>query len=154
MSGILAFELGLLTDFRSQVVYYGLSAAGLISLTLANQSHANETPQSGISKIFQDLSILVGEVESGTLVYVDSPNYALLSQATQTIKSLLDRMIFPSHISHSMAATSGNPSVGLAGSGNITALNDGSWGLWDDSSLQDFEINFWHNLADHPFLND
>ncbi|KAJ6186616.1 hypothetical protein N7519_007917 [Penicillium mononematosum] len=142
------------TSLVWKVVYYGLSAAGLISLTLANQSHANETGQSDISKIFQDLSILVGEVESGTLVYVDSPNYALLSRATQTIKSLLDRMISPSHISHSTAATSGTPSVGLAGSENITTLNDGSWGLWDDSSFRDFEINFWHNLADHPFLND
>lgn len=29
----------------------------------------------------------------------------------------------------------GNPSVGLAGSESITTLNDGSWGLWDNSSF-------------------
>ncbi|KAE8164039.1 hypothetical protein BDV40DRAFT_311126 [Aspergillus tamarii] len=124
------------TSLVWKVVYYGLSAAGFISLTLANQSYANTTLQMDMSRVFQDLSILVGEVECGTLVYIDSPNYALLSQATQTIKCLLDRMITPFNASHSM-----------------TILNDGSWGLWDDSSFQDFEINFWHNLAEHPFLN-
>ena len=35
-----------------------------------------------MSKVFQDLSILVGKIERGTLVYNDSPNYALLARAT------------------------------------------------------------------------
>ncbi|KAE8148251.1 hypothetical protein BDV25DRAFT_141966 [Aspergillus avenaceus] len=121
------------TSLVWKVVYYGLSAAGLISLTLANQSYTSTTD---MPRVFRDLSILVGEVECGTLVYVDSPNYALLSQATQTIKSLLDRMVLPFSASH-----------------NMPILNDGGWGLWDDSSFQDFEINFWHTLAEHPFLN-
>jgi hypothetical protein len=84
-SEILVWGPGLLNNLELQVVYYGLSAAGLISVTLANQSYANELSETDVSKIFQDLSILVGEVLRGTLVYVDSPNYALLSEAAQTI---------------------------------------------------------------------
>lgn len=104
-------------------------------------------------KVFRDLSILVGEVESGTLVYVDSPNYDLLCQATQTIKSLLSRMICPSHMSHNMEGTSGNQGLGHAGSEDMANWNGENWGLWDDSGFYDFEMNFWHGLAAHPFLN-
>lgn len=139
--------------FKIQVVYYGLSAAGLVSLHLANQSYANEMLEMDISKIFQDLSILVGEIVSGTLVYVDSPNYALLSEASQTIKSLLDRMILPLQISQRMGTTSGNRSAALPGSEPMGTLNDGGLDLWYDSNFQDFEMSFWHHLAGHPFLH-
>lgn len=104
-----------------------------------------------MSKIFQDLSILVGEVERGTMVYIDSPNYALLVRATQTIKSLLDRMISPSH---NITAATGNQPVTLANSEQVATSEDTTWGLWDNNGFQDFEINFWHHLAGHPFLND
>ncbi|KAJ5420624.1 hypothetical protein N7465_003143 [Penicillium sp. CMV-2018d] len=141
------------TSLVWKVVYYGLSAAGLISLTLANQSCTNELLQTDMPKVFRDLSILVGEVESGTLVYVDSPNYDLLCQATQTIKSLLSRMICPSHISHNMESTSGNQGLGHAGSEDMANWTGENWALWDDSGFYDFEMNFWHGLAAHPFLN-
>lgn len=134
---------------KIQVAYYGLSAAGLICLTLVNQGFATEIPDLSVSKVFQDLSILVGEIERGTLVYIDSPNFALLARAAQTIKSLLDRML-----THSMAAIPGTQPDLLPDSEPMATLEGGSWGLWDSSNLQDFEINFWHNLADHPFLND
>ncbi|KAB8226114.1 hypothetical protein BDV33DRAFT_186908 [Aspergillus novoparasiticus] len=52
------------TSLVWKVVYYGLSAAGLVSLHLANQSYANEMLEMDISKIFQDLSILVGEISA------------------------------------------------------------------------------------------
>lgn len=42
---------------KLKVAYYGLSAAGLISLTLVNRSFATETLQTSMSKVFQDLSI-------------------------------------------------------------------------------------------------
>lgn len=127
-----------------------MSAAGLISLALVNQSFTPEMLQSAISTVFQDLSILVGEVERGTLVYVDSPNYALLARATQTIRNLLDRMIVPSH---NMARAAGHQAGVLVDSMDVSALDDGGLGLWGTNSFQDFEINFWDNLAGHPFLN-
>lgn len=133
------------------MAYYGLSAAGLISLTLVNRSFTTEALQIDTSKIFQDLSILVGEVERGTMVYIDSPNYALLVRATQTIKSLLDRMISPSH---KIAAATGNQPVTIANSEQVADSEDTTWGLWDNNGFQDFEINFWHHLAGHPFLNN
>lgn len=104
---------------KLKVAYYGLSTAGLISIALVNRSFATENHQSGISKVFQGLSILVGEVERGTLVYVDSPNYALLSRATQTIHSLLDRMITPSY---NMTTASGDQQVALADSEQVGEL--------------------------------
>ena len=128
-----------------------MSAAGLISLTLVNRSFATEALQADRSKIFQDLSILVGEIERGTLVYIDSPNYALLIRATQTIKSLLDRMVSPLY---NITTAAGNQPVALADSEQVPALEDTTWGLWDNNGLQDFEINFWDHLAGHPFLND
>ncbi|KAJ5806309.1 uncharacterized protein N7503_003911 [Penicillium pulvis] len=137
------------TSLVWKVAYYGLSAAGLICLTLVNQGFATDIPDLSVSKVFQDLSILVGEIERGTLVYIDSPNFALLARAAQTIKSLLDRML-----THSMAAMPGTQPDLLPDSETMATLEGGSWGLWDSSNLQDFEINFWHNLADHPFLND
>lgn len=143
----------LCVDFRVQVVYYGLSAAGSIALTLANRPSVSEITQADMSSIFQNLSILVGEVENGTLVYVNSPNFALLSRATQTIKTLLGRMILPFQSSRDVATTSEGRSGALASSENFTALNDGEWAIWDDRGFQDFEMNFWHHLADHPFLN-
>ncbi|KAJ5293032.1 uncharacterized protein N7443_008985 [Penicillium atrosanguineum] len=139
------------TSLVWKVAYYGLSAAGLISLTLINQSYAMEALHTGMSKVFQDLSILVGEVEHGTLVYVDSPNYSLLVRATQTIKSLLHRMLSPLH---NKTTATGNQPIELAESEQMAALDDATWGLWDNNSLQDFEINFWDHLAGHPFLND
>ena len=92
----------------------------------------------------------MGEIERGTLVYIDSPNYALLSRATQTIRTLLDRMIAPSH----MTTDSGNQPVLPASSEQMAPLDDVNWDLWDNNGFQDFEINFWHNLAGHPFLNN
>lgn len=90
----------------------------------------------------------MGEIERGTLVYIDSPNYALLSCAAQTIKSLLDHML-----THSMAATPANQPALLPDSETMAPLGSRVWDLWDSSNVQDFEINFWHNLADHPRLS-
>ncbi|KAJ5115743.1 hypothetical protein N7456_000091 [Penicillium angulare] len=138
------------TSLVWKVAYYGLSAAGLISLTLIKRSFVTENSQISTSKVFQDLSILVGEIERGTLVYMDSPNFILLTRATQTIKSLLDRMMYPFQ---NMASELDTQISVPVGSEDIVGL-DGNWGLWDSNSFQDFEINFWHNLAGHPFLNE
>ncbi|RFN46915.1 taurine catabolism dioxygenase taud/tfda [Fusarium flagelliforme] len=137
------------TSLVWKVAYYGLSAAGVICLRLVNQSSSLTFPQANISKVFQDLSILVAEIERGTLVYVDSPNYALLARATQIIKSLLDRVISSSF----KTGTIVEPQQQTAENAEQwSALNDTNLGLWDNSGLQDFETNFWLNLADHPFL--
>jgi hypothetical protein len=95
--------------------------------------------QANISKVFQDLSILVAEIERGTLVYVDSPNYALLAHATQIIKRLLDRVISSSFKTGTIA----EPQPRVAESAEQwPAWNDTNLGLWDSSGLQNFESNF------------
>ncbi|GKZ85533.1 hypothetical protein AnigIFM56816_011501 [Aspergillus niger] len=138
------------TSLVWKVAYYGLSAAGMICLTLVNRSFAIGSFATSYSKIFQELSILAAEIERGTLVYVDSPNYALLARATQTIKAILDRMMTPSD---NTVVAPDNQHEGAAASEQRDALDDGSWGLWDNTNLQEFELSFWHNLAGHPSLN-
>ncbi|OJJ94663.1 hypothetical protein ASPACDRAFT_1908912 [Aspergillus aculeatus ATCC 16872] len=142
------------TSLVWKVAYYGLSAAGLISMTLVNRGFAPiALPSGGISKVFQELSILVGEIERGTLVYIDSPNYALLSRATQTIKSILDRSMSFQPLQPGTATVSGEQLNMITAPEQPEAFDDGSWGLWDHMNLQEFEINFWHQLAGHPSLN-
>ncbi|GLB11588.1 hypothetical protein AtubIFM57258_008458 [Aspergillus tubingensis] len=139
------------TSLVWKVAYYGLSAAGMICLTLVKRSFAIQSFTTSFSKIFQELSILAAEIERGTLVYIDSPNYALLARATQTIKAILDRMMTPS--SDNTMVASDNQIEHPAASEQRETLDDGSWWLWDNTNLQEFELSFWHNLAGHPSLN-
>ncbi|PYH71887.1 Zn(II)2Cys6 transcription factor [Aspergillus vadensis CBS 113365] len=139
------------TSLVWKVAYYGLSAAGMICLTLVKRSFAIQSFTPSFSKIFQELSILAAEIERGTLVYIDSPNYALLARATQTIKAILDRMMMPS--SDNTMVASDNRIEHPTASVQRETLDDGSWWLWDNTNLQEFELSFWHHLAGHPSLN-
>ena len=97
------------------------------------------------SRIIRNLSVVVAEVEMGTLVHVEDANYAVLAGAAHTIKSLLDRLLagksvcLPAHLPNlsSQAAT---------------ATADDVWNPWGNNNPQDFEVDFWTTLADHPFL--
>lgn len=95
--------------------------------------------------VFQDLNTLVAIVDSNSLVDVEDPNYALLARATLTIRSLLSRSSEATWRDmqrvHRQATVSPRPpTVNLEGSD--------TW----DFHLQDFEVDFWLNLAEHPFL--
>lgn len=99
------------------------------------------------AKVLQDLSVLVAQVETGAFVDVDDPNYALLSSATQTIKTLLNRVL-------SGPFTSKPPSAGTAHSGpaELLASTEEEWIPWTTHDNWDFELEFWNNLAEHPIL--
>ncbi|KAJ5103640.1 hypothetical protein N7532_004169 [Penicillium argentinense] len=119
-----------------KVAYYGLPAAGIILLALLKQ-HSHATQNISRTKIVQDLSVFVAEVQIGTIVRPEDPNYALLSRATQTIQRFLDSF-------HSDPAQPPPKSSHDDG-------NDG-WAALLSQDLWDFEAGFWQSLADHPSL--
>lgn len=98
------------------------------------------------SKAIRDLSVLVAEVETGALVNLEDPNYALLSGAAQTIKNLLDRLLSNEFIKQPNTQPAPDP-LSLSPTDYVE-----DWGHWQGQVLQDFEVDFWLNLAEHPFL--
>lgn len=128
-----------LTLILLQVAYYGLPAAGIILLALLKQ-HTHTTQNIARTKILQDLSVFVAEVQIGTIVRPGDPNYALLSKATQTIQRFLDSF----HSDSGQAPT--DPGSHEEGAGND------DWAALLSQDLWDFEAGFWQSLADHPAL--
>ncbi|KAH8646906.1 putative Zn(II)2Cys6 transcription factor [Xylariales sp. PMI_506] len=133
-----------------KVAYYGLSAAGVICLWLPVQLSTMQSSDVDLSKVVQNLSVLVAEMETGTLIRAHDPNYKLLSSASHTIGSLLNRILSGklSTIPNFQAPpSSSTPLLG-------TVDQSASWSAWESHALQDFESDFWTNLADHPFLHE
>ncbi|KAK8150906.1 hypothetical protein G3M48_004586 [Beauveria asiatica] len=152
------------TSLVWKVAYYGLSAAGVISLWLLHESSKTQPhPNVDTSKVFQSLSVLVLEMETGVLIETDDPNYKLLVDASKTIGCLLSRLILgrvtppqsgeavvgAMTAAGSMAAKS--PSAAMMETHDVAAAQ-GGWNAWDGQTLHDFESDFWLNLAEHPFL--
>ena len=81
----------------------------------------------------------------GTLVHVDDANYALLAGATHTIRNLLDRLLSGKSVHLPTQLPDHSSQV-------INATGDEVWNPWGNNNLQDFEVDFWTTLADHPFL--
>jgi hypothetical protein len=133
--------------YVQKVTYYGLSAAGVICLALLHHAIDTENPKIPVAKLIRNLSVLVAEVESGALARLEDPNYALLSNAVQTISSLLDRLI-ANRFTQEAATPPAPDSITLP----IATNTDESWNLWDANGLQDFHPEFWTSLAGHPFL--
>lgn len=96
--------------------------------------------------MIQDLNVLVAVVDTGVLIHPIDPNYALLSRATLTIKSLLRRLL--TRDSRQLPAPSESDPL----LPHQTTPTPANWNLWDNQHLQDFEVDFWLNLAEHPFL--
>lgn len=124
-----------------QVAYYGLPAAGTICLSLIKGSLTATSSEISNAEVFQNLSVLVAEVESGAFVSFEHPNYLLLSRAVQTIKSVLSR-ILSGELNNSTANEPAPRDV---------ATEPADWIPWNDQTW-DFEIDFWRNLAEHPML--
>lgn len=143
-------------------MYYGLAAAGVLCLTLISRPTPPPVLQENASGTFQDLSVLVAEVERGTLVYVEHPNYALLSRATGTIQSLIGRLLansfmsaMPPFVTRQQQEQQQRPQDYQEPFVNPqleAAIAPESWDPWERFNGQDFELNFWLSLADHPFL--
>ncbi|CAG9982671.1 unnamed protein product [Clonostachys byssicola] len=133
-----------------KVAYFGLAAAGTICVCLINRFFATMPSSVEISATVQNLSTLVAEIERGTLVSSQHPNYALLTSATKTIDSLLKRLIASSATGvsiHNYPQSSSSIVVD-----QIEDLDPGIWNTQEN--LQDFEIDFWLNLSEHPFLRN
>ncbi|KAK0763733.1 hypothetical protein N5P37_003117 [Trichoderma harzianum] len=123
-----------------KVAQYGLPAAGIISLALLN-STAPDYRQFSRSKMIQALSVLVAEITIGAWIQPGEPNFALFSQATRTIQSLLDSLT-------ALKAASG-------ASDSQQLLNSEVADNWDpyiNSQSWELEMDFWASLAEHPTL--
>ncbi|KAF2437233.1 hypothetical protein P171DRAFT_373867 [Karstenula rhodostoma CBS 690.94] len=150
----LAIESILLKDFLAysgttldwKVAYYGLAAAGIICLSLLKQSPIASDSGTSKAQMIQDLNVLVAVVETGVFIHPIDPNYALLSRATLTIKSLLRRLL--TRDNRQPAPVTETDTL-VPGPADITPE---TWNIWDNQHLQDFEVDFWLNLAEHPFL--
>lgn len=107
---------------------------------LRQRKTPNATQGSQI-RIWQDLSILVAEVQRGSILQLGEPNYALLSKATQTIQTFLESVNPDEKLDNQGMA---NEQLGTLGIDDwFPPLNPDPWNL---------EIGFWQNLAEHPFL--
>ncbi|KAL6856629.1 hypothetical protein J3F83DRAFT_752239 [Trichoderma novae-zelandiae] len=123
-----------------KVAQYGLPAAGIISLALLN-STAPDSRQFSRSKMIQALSVLVAEITIGSWIQPGEPNFALFSQATRTIQSLLDSLT-------ALKVPSGaNDSQQLLGSDVAD-----NWDPYINSQSWELEMDFWASLAEHPTL--
>ncbi|UNI13592.1 hypothetical protein JDV02_000320 [Purpureocillium takamizusanense] len=143
------------TTLGWKIAHYGLPAAGMILVAaLAAQPAVPECFQESYPRIVQDLSVLGAELERGTIVKPQDPNYALLSKATQAIHKFLDFI----HGSSSSSASTGSNGrrelhAALAQVPGPGPVEDVSWfppqlgqDLWDS------EIGFWQGLVEHPSL--
>ncbi|ATY59658.1 Fungal transcriptional regulatory [Cordyceps militaris] len=142
------------TSLVWKVAYFGLSAAGVISLWLLHQSSKTQPhPIVDTSKVFQSLSVLVVEMETGVLIETDDPNYKLLVDASKTIGCLLTRLIHGRvTLPQSGEMTGGGTASAAMLETQELAAGQAGWNAWDGHTLQDFESDFWLNLAEHPFL--
>lgn len=130
-----------------QIMYYGLPAAGVICLSLLNQSFATGRTKVPVMKCFQDLSVLVTEVETGALVDLEDPNYPLLTKATRTIKTILNRTLL-----NTTANTPQIPPEPDLHSDAFPVPNEEDWAPWQNPDNWEFETDFWTNLAEHPIF--
>lgn len=93
---------------------------------MLRQRDVSNTMPVSWTRILQNLSIFVAEVEVGTFVRPGDPSYALLSKATLSIRRFLD--------------SKHNEVIPQVGSQDWAALlSHDSW---------DFEFPFWENLSD------
>lgn len=129
------------------VAYYGMAAAGIVCLSLLNQPFLSNNSKISMATVIQDLNVLVAEIETGALVHLEDPNYALLASSTRTIKSLLSRLLSGELTRLPSDQPVTDPSLPLP-----EVSSEETWSWWDDHNLQDFEIDFWADLAEHPLL--
>ncbi|KAH6879435.1 fungal transcriptional regulatory protein, partial [Thelonectria olida] len=133
------------TSLVWKVAYYGLSAAGVMYLWLLSQSPETRNYRINRAKVTQNLSVLVLEIETGTLVQTDDSNYGLLMGASQTIGNMLDRLLHDGIAPQTVGGPYQNASL-------LGLQSQIGWNPWDGATWQDFETDFWLNLAEHPFI--
>jgi hypothetical protein len=105
-------------------------------LMLTMRSSTNSTSLS-LSKLVQDLSVLVAEIRLGAWVQIRDQNYSLFTQATRTIQSVLDSVLTRTLVDSSVH------SVYLPGLNHGATPDPGA-----DLQPWDFEMDFWTSLED------
>ena len=129
-----------------QVAYYGLAAAGIICLAMMRPSRNEDAHY--IAMAIQNLHVLVASVGTGAIVDIEDHNYSLLSRATLTIRNLLGRIASGEFHRSPIDQIAGDLQSHVQAADSETP-----WAAWDSQGFQDFEAEFWTNLADHPFLS-
>lgn len=122
----------------------------MISLWLLNHASSPQNFNVDIARVFQCLSVLVMEVEAGVLIDANDPNYKLFVDASKTIGCLLSQLIVGRLSGPSSGALLPIEAPVLVGTGEAEAAH--GWNAWEANAPQDFESEFWLNLAEHPFL--
>ncbi|PLB45480.1 hypothetical protein P170DRAFT_449171 [Aspergillus steynii IBT 23096] len=122
-----------------KIAHYGLPAAGIVLLAMLKQRTSPLPLGKSRTKILQDLSIFVAEIQIGAIVIEADPIYGLITKATQTIQRFLES--FYSEPLHPAPETT---------TADDHRVDD--WASVLGQDLWDFESGFWQNLADHPSL--
>ncbi|RSL50879.1 hypothetical protein CEP53_008641 [Fusarium sp. AF-6] len=128
------------TRLTWKIAHYGLPAAGIIIMAMLNQNPTPSCLRISRSRVLQDLAVLVAEVERGTVVKAEDPNYAILSKATQIIQKFLDFI----NSEQGMETIPQLPEQQLQ-------QPDAPGGQQLGQDLES-EFSFWQGIADHPSL--
>jgi hypothetical protein len=121
-----------------QIAYYGIPSAGILLLALLKQRKEPTSPRIPAAKVITDLTVLAAEIDRGTVVRPEDPNYALLSEAAQTIQRFLDGVL--------------GEKAGLVVQEQMGFQFDDQWLAQWAQDPKDFDIDFWHGLGDHSSL--
>ncbi|KAJ5348388.1 uncharacterized protein N7506_001641 [Penicillium brevicompactum] len=78
------------TSLVWKVAHYGLPAAGMMVIAMLGQRNTPMPAGMSRTRVLQDMSLYVAEIQRGTIVNTGDPIYVLLSKATETIQRLLD----------------------------------------------------------------
>lgn len=110
----------------------------MIIMAMLNQHPAPPCLRVSRARVLQDLAVLAAEVERGTVVKAEDPNYAILSKATQIIQRFLDFI---------------NSEVSMETMPQLPEElhPDAMWGQHLGQDLES-EFSFWQGIADHPSL--
>jgi hypothetical protein len=119
-----------------------LPAAGVILLGALKDRQALGNRKYPGNEVRRNLSILVAEVQLGSVIGPHEPNYSLLSTAMRTIQIFIN-----SWESETLAHGDRGP-VWQLDTGGIDELSS----LYLDSESWNLELGFWQDLAEHPFL--
>lgn len=142
------YTIYILLSDEAQIIYYGVPAAGILCLALLHHPDYFAEERCSLTTIVQNLSVFVSGIEIGALVQFEFANFELLSKAAQTVKSVLRRVLSQ----HDLG--SAHDQKQKVHAPEIPELNSEEWVPWSEQGNWDFEIDFWSNLAEHPFLAD
>ncbi|TVY32717.1 hypothetical protein LSUB1_G007604 [Lachnellula subtilissima] len=127
------------TGLDWKIAFYGLPSAGILLLAILRHQRDPRCPRVPRAKVLQDLTILAAEVERGTVVRREEPNYALLFKATQAIQRFLDRIL-------------SEESTHVVAQQEIPFQSDNNWLAQLDHEPRDFDFDFWEGLVDNSSL--